>query len=107
MLYKKAELEQLTPRTVTKLPKLLEEIAAVRREGIAYDQEEYMTGLQCIAAPIRDFSSRTIAAMSLSVFKHKMTAERKALLKHALLRASLDVSEKLGYTPNSRKFALA
>jgi IclR family KDG regulon transcriptional repressor len=106
ILYKSAKLEQLTPRTQTRLQDLLAEIAIVRKEGIAYDNEEYMPGLRCIAAPIKDFSSRTIAAMSLSMFKHKMTAERKAFFKEALFGASAELSEQLGFTDGSKKFAI-
>jgi IclR family transcriptional regulator, KDG regulon repressor len=102
-LYRNVKLQALTPRTTTKLPELLAEMSAIRREGIAYDNEEYMPGLRCIAAPIRDFSSRTIAAMSLSFFKHKLTPERKSFFKQALLHASADVSEKLGYSSGSKK----
>ena len=104
-LYRNVKLQALTARTTTKLPDLLAEMAAIRREGIAYDNEEYMPGLRCIAAPIRDFSSRTVAAMSLSFFKPKLTSERKSFFKQALLRASTDLSEKLGYSSGSRKFA--
>lgn len=97
-------LERLTPQTQTKLPQILAELAAVRKEGIAYDNEEYMPGLRCMAAPIKDFSSRTIAAMSLSMFKHKMTAARRAFFKAALFRVSSELSEKMGYSTH-RKIA--
>jgi len=70
------------------------------------DNEKYMPGLRCIAAPIKEFSSRTIAAMSLSMFKHKMTAERKAFLKEVLFRASAELSEQLGFTAGSKKFGI-
>ena len=100
ILYRnRKKLEQLTPQTISSLDKLLSEIAAVRREGIAYDNEEYTRGLCCIAAPIKDFSSKVIAAMSLSMFKHKMTAARRTFFKAALLRATSEVSGKLGYLP--------
>jgi IclR family KDG regulon transcriptional repressor len=103
MLYKnQRKLDRLTSRTKTSLRDLLAEIAMVRREGIAYDNEEYMTGLRCMAAPIRDFSSRIVAATSLSMFKHKMTAARRAFFKEALLRASAELSEKLGFLPASK-----
>ena len=106
MLYANTKLERRTPRTQTKLPQVLAEIAAIRREGIAYDNEEYLPGLRCMAAPIKDFSSRTIAAMSLSMFKHKMTAERRAYCKHALVRASLELSEKMGYSGAAKRMAI-
>jgi DNA-binding IclR family transcriptional regulator len=104
MLYKNvSQLERLTPRTHTKLQEILADAAASRKEGIAYDNEEYMPGLRCMAAPIKDFSSRTIAAMSLSMFKHKMTSERKAFFRDALFRASGDLSEKMGYLGGAKK----
>jgi IclR family transcriptional regulator, KDG regulon repressor len=100
MLYRNYKrLEKLTPQTIGSMDKLLADIAGARREGIGYDNEEYTRGLRCMAAPIRDFSSRIVAAMSLSMFKHKMTGERKAFFKDALLRATTEVSEKLGFTP--------
>jgi IclR family transcriptional regulator, KDG regulon repressor len=104
MLYKnKGRLQRLTPYTTTSLANLLGEIAAVRREGIAIDNEEYMTGLRCIAAPVRDYSGRIVAAMSLSMFKHKMTEERKNFFHQALLRASAELSSHLGFAPDLRK----
>src|ERR1700676_2827233 len=92
--------KRYTPRTKTRIQDLLSEIAIARREGLAYDNEEYTPGLRCIAAPVKDFSSRTVAAISLSMIKHKMTAERKPFFKEALLRASAALSEKLGFLPS-------
>ncbi|MGB7845810.1 MAG: IclR family transcriptional regulator [Candidatus Acidiferrum sp.] len=104
ILYKNSrKLERLTPNTVTSMRTLMAEIAIVRKEGIAYDSEEYMTGLRCMAAPIRDFTSRIVAAMSLSMFKHKMTEEKKAFFRDALRRVSMEFSEKLGFLPAARK----
>jgi IclR family transcriptional regulator, KDG regulon repressor len=103
MLYRnKKRLTKLTPQTTCNLDKLLAEIAIVRKEGIGYDNEEYTRGLRCLAAPIRDFTSRIVAAMSLSMFTHKMTAERRAFFKEALLHATSEVSEKLGFLAPAR-----
>jgi IclR family transcriptional regulator, KDG regulon repressor len=105
-LYKnKKKLDRLTPHTRTRIEELLSEISTVRREGIAYDSEEYMPGLRCMAAPIRDFSSRITAAMGVSMFKHKLTAERKAFFREALFRSSAELSEKLGFTRASRRIS--
>ena len=96
------KLEKRTPHTLTTLEELLSEVSGVRREGIAYDDEEYTPGLRCVAAPVRDFSSRVVAAMGLSMFKHKMTTERKALFKEALVRVSAGLSERLGFPSKSK-----
>jgi IclR family transcriptional regulator, KDG regulon repressor len=106
-LYKgKKRLPRLTPRTKARLEEVIAEMGAVRREGIAYDNEEYMPGLRCMAAAIRDYSTRIVAAMSLSMFKHRMTAERKRFFKQALLRASAELAEKLGYHGASEHLAM-
>jgi IclR family KDG regulon transcriptional repressor len=106
-LYKgKKKLPQLTPCTKVRLEEVIAEMRAVRREGIAYDNEEYLPGLRCMAAAIRDYSTRIVAAMSLSMFKHRMTAERKRFFKEALLSASAELSEKLGYHAASKHLAM-
>jgi IclR family KDG regulon transcriptional repressor len=105
-LYRGKKLDKLTPRSLASLQDLVPEIAVVRKEGIACDNEEYMPGLCCVAAPVRDFSARIVAAMSLSTFKHRMTVERRAFFKAALLQASENLSEKLGFTAMAKNLSL-
>lgn len=106
MLYKnRRRLERNTSRTPASLDGLLAEVAVIRREGVAYDNEEYMVGLRCIAVPIRDYSGRIVAAVSLSMFKHKMTSARKAFFRSVLLRASADLSAQLGFNTTPPQIA--
>lgn len=106
MLYKnRRRLERNTPRTPTSLDRLLADIATIRREGVAYDNEEYMVGLRCIAVPIRNYSGRIVAAISLSMFKHKMTSSRRSFFKSILLRASSELSAQLGFPAASSQIA--
>lgn len=56
-----------TPNTITSGSALLAELEGVRRTGIAFDRDESLVGLSCIAAPIMDRSGRPIAAFSISV----------------------------------------
>jgi DNA-binding IclR family transcriptional regulator len=55
-----------TATSLTTLPALETELARVRREGVAYDNEEIETGLRCIAAPVRDDSGELVAGLSVS-----------------------------------------
>lgn len=57
---------QFTPNTITSFDVLEKEIAEIRRQGYAIDNEEHEIGVCCIAAPILDFNSLPIAAISLS-----------------------------------------
>ncbi len=61
-----AALEQHTPATLANPEKLVEELRAVELRGYATDVEEFAPGLRCVAAPVRDASSRVVAALSLS-----------------------------------------
>lgn len=58
--------EAFTPATVVDPVKLSEELRSVELRGYAVDCEEYAAGLCCVAAPVRDASSKVVAALSLS-----------------------------------------
>jgi len=102
-LLRAKKLRKFTPNTVTNMGDLLSELAKVRRDGFAEDREEMYLGLQCIAAPVRDYSGSVVAGISVSVPKHRMTSETRAFVREALHRAALELSEKLGFVrPKNR-----
>src|SRR5579883_3523199 len=45
---------------------LLEHLASVRERGVAFDLEENLTGVVCVAAPIFDHLGRVVASLSVS-----------------------------------------
>jgi len=55
-----------TPRTITQKKHLLEHLASVRERGVAFDMEENLSGVVCVAAPIFDQVGRVIAGISIS-----------------------------------------
>jgi len=55
-----------TPHTLTSEKALLEELARVRRRGVAFDDEEAEKGVCCIGAGIRDADGRLVAGLSIS-----------------------------------------
>lgn len=55
-----------TKTTLASEKALLEELAKVRKKGIAYDNEEAEKGVSCIGAGIRDADGRLIAGLSIS-----------------------------------------
>lgn len=60
-------LPQLTPHTIGHRPELHSELDRVRRHrGVAVDREESLTGVVCVAVPIRARTPSGIAALSLS-----------------------------------------
>ena len=89
-------LPAFTPRTITSLQQLRAELERVRQQGYAYDLEEVMPELCCVAAPIRNYTGAVVAAMSLSVPAYRFH-QYKDEYRRAILQAARQVSENLGY----------
>jgi DNA-binding IclR family transcriptional regulator len=88
----------LTSNTITRVDSLQEELLRVATQGYAYDIEEAVEELCCVAAPIRDHRGDVVAAMSLSVpaYRFQQACEQYRL---AIVGATRQISENLGYIP--------
>lgn len=87
-----------TPNTITTIEQLQVELKKVRQQGYAYDREEVVPDLCCVAAPVRDYTGKVIAAMSLSVPAYRF-AQREEIYRSAIMRTCRRVSRNLGYIP--------
>jgi IclR family transcriptional regulator, pca regulon regulatory protein len=78
----KVRLERLTARTVTTVAALLAEINRARSQGWALVDQELEEGLRSVAAPIRDRTGRTVAALNISAAASRNSIEsiRRALV---------------------------
>ena len=90
-------LPALTPHTITDLGRLREELELVRQRGYAFDIEEAVLELCCVAAPIRDHRGHVVAAMSLSVPAYRFHRQKDEL-RRAIVSACREVSSRLGYS---------
>ncbi|MCN9241126.1 IclR family transcriptional regulator [Streptomyces sp. RY43-2] len=59
-------LERFTDHTLTDPDELAAELDAIRRSGVAFDDEEYQPGLACVAAPVLSRGGRAVAALSVA-----------------------------------------
>ncbi|MGQ9667247.1 MAG: IclR family transcriptional regulator [Anaerolineae bacterium] len=91
-------LPQLTDHTITSKAALLQQLEEIRRLGWALDNEETEIGVRAVATPIRDASSRAIAAIGIPGPIGRMSPERIEEIAGALVDASLAVSARLGWT---------
>ena len=64
--YQTLELTAHTPNTSTTREAILSDIEQTRRQGYAIDEEEYVKGARCIAAPIQNAFGKTIAAIGIT-----------------------------------------
>ena len=92
-------LDPSTPRSITSRAALNACLESVRRIGIGTDVEERNLGRACLAAPVRDVTGRTVAAVSASWRSSQLTAKRRPELIEAVREAALAISEGLGPGP--------
>ncbi|MDB5974017.1 MAG: IclR family transcriptional regulator [Nevskia sp.] len=91
-----AGLEQRTPRTMVDAATLHEELAKIRTRGYATDDEEYEIGVRSIAAPIRDDSGNSVAAVGVTGPTQRLTKSRLLALAGHVNEAAKAISLRLG-----------
>lgn len=94
-------LPYFTEHTIVDLEQFKTELAKVRKEGYAYDMEESLLDLCCVAAPIRDIKGQVIAAISMSVPSYRFERSRQQF-RLAIVRAAQSISRHLGYIPSAQ-----
>lgn len=60
------EMIRFTDKTITDPVTFREELAAIRKKGWAFDDEEGERGCRCIAAPLRDWNAQVVASISIT-----------------------------------------
>jgi DNA-binding IclR family transcriptional regulator len=90
---------RITPNTITDRTRFLEELSSVREQGWAQDREENEPSINCIGAPVRGASGRTLAAVSVSV--PDIVADYQQLLEllPGLLETTERISRDCGWQP--------
>jgi IclR family acetate operon transcriptional repressor len=90
-----APLVRFTPTTITDRLELQKELEKIRRQGYAIDNEESFPGIRCVAAPIKDGTGKTIAAMSATVPSLRMGRERIKELSELVAACAQRVSDQI------------
>lgn len=88
----------LTENTITRYEDLLVHLKEIARNGYAVDNEEWEYGVKCVAAPVRDYTHRVVAAVVLSGPTPRFTPERiEAELVPLAKEAAARISHRLGF----------
>ena len=97
-------LDRLTPRTIGSVAALRTELARVRAQGWAIVDQELEAGLRAVAAPIRDRSGRTVAAVNVSAHASRTPVEavRRQLLPPLLAAAARIEADLPARLPGTR-----
>lgn len=85
-----------TPNTIVSPQRLAEELARVRERGYAFEIEETLLGLCCVAAPVRDADGQVVAALSISPPAFRFE-EHEEEYTRAVVEGAQRISERIGY----------
>jgi IclR family transcriptional regulator, KDG regulon repressor len=89
-------LRTYTAKTITARPALLHHLRDVRAVGYAVDDEEYVTDVRCVAAPIFNHAGAVIASVGVSGLATRIGGERLPQLAAMVLDTAARISRALG-----------
>jgi DNA-binding IclR family transcriptional regulator len=92
-----APMQRHTAHTIASRAGLEAELARIREDGFAVDNEEMEEGVRCIAVPVFDRRAEIAAALSVSGPTTRMTVQRVGALVPLAKGIALELSQALGY----------
>lgn len=87
-----APLTQYTPKTVTDLDQIEQELKNVRRDGFALDNEEFLPGLLCVAVLVLAPGGRSNLCVAVQAPIMRLTPDKALQMLPALQRAAVALS---------------
>ena len=92
-----SNLPKRTANTIDSLSQLWPELGMIRERGYAIDEEENEAGARCVGVPIFDHQGNVVAALSISGPASRLSAAEVEKLGAALVAASQQISQGMGY----------
>ncbi len=91
-----APLEAHTGKTIVALNRLAEVCAEIRERGYAIDDEEYVEGMRCVAAPVRTREGVIIASIGISAPLTRFPQSRYVICGAQAKAAAHEITRLLG-----------
>jgi IclR family KDG regulon transcriptional repressor len=88
----------LTPHTIVLRTELLQQLEGTRQTGLAYDNEEYTSGIVCIGAPVFDVQGKVAAGLGVTCILSTIDAASKSAFEHLVLECAWRLSRDIGYS---------
>jgi IclR family KDG regulon transcriptional repressor len=97
------ELTAYTELTITDVNQLKSELKTIVKEGIAYDDEEFLVGLRSAAAPVRGENGEIFACVSYLAPSTRVSSLKMKQFTPLVKACALSVSRTLGYKDKGDK----
>ncbi|MDH6534484.1 DNA-binding IclR family transcriptional regulator [Parabacteroides sp. PM5-20] len=89
--------------TITNRQDYLDELEKVREKGYALDNEEEMSGVICIGAPVFNYTGYPCGAIWISGPKDRLTRETIQTSVIAIKEVAVQISNELGYSKTQKR----
>jgi len=90
-------IERYTPNTITDINDMRNHLIIVRKEGVAFDDEEYHVGIRSLAAGLQDGDGRLLGAFGIVAPSVRFTRAKMRELVPEIKKCAYDISSELGY----------
>jgi IclR family transcriptional regulator, acetate operon repressor len=106
-IIKRHGMPRLTPRSVVRAGELRSALDRVRAEGFAVDDEEFLTGLRCVASAIYNDQGEVLGAISVSGLSSRVAPARLPELGRLVRETAHELTLALGGRAPQRERATA
>lgn len=96
-IYPNDELKKYTPNTVKTFDELVAQLVKVKQQGYGIDDQELYLGITCVAAAIKDYNMKTVAAVSVSGTSSRLNLNKIFNILDDLNAACKEMSAFLGH----------
>ena len=93
----KLDLTPITRNTITNRGELIKHLEIIRKQGYSTNNEESDVGYKAIGAPIRDWTGKVIASISVDIPSHRYPEEKREQFINTVLDGAAEISRKLGF----------
>lgn len=98
-LIERQGLRPMTSKSLNSRQSVISEIARIREQGYAIDDEEYVIGMRCVAAVVWGPTSDPIAAISVSGLSVRVTPDTIGGIATKVKDAAQQLTAKIGGAP--------
>lgn len=90
-------LEPLTKHTITDPDVLKKQLETIKEQGFSHSKHELLQGVVSIAAPIRDYTEKVVAALTVVGPEQRIPNYKIRPYAKQVMNASMEISDRLGY----------
>jgi IclR family KDG regulon transcriptional repressor len=95
--FKSNSLGKRTPKTIIDIEKIKNQLVTIRKEAIAFDDEEYAIGVLGVASGIKDREGKIVGSVGILAPSARQSHAKMLKFSPVLKKFAYEISKQLGY----------